>query len=101
MSLEQLKRGWRNKKSHVRDLLHKEKGCSFIAIIMTGRSKCLFFKLLTRYWGGVDLEVEKAISKGLNEITEMDIKIATLLGKEASYLGLTTAESNVVTVRSC
>ncbi|KAL6731470.1 hypothetical protein Aduo_002333 [Ancylostoma duodenale] len=77
MSVEQLKRCWRNKRSHVRDLLHKEKS----------------YRRSTRR--GVDFELEKATSKGLSEMTEMDVKIARLLGKEASFLGLRTAVSNV------
>ncbi|EYC09884.1 hypothetical protein Y032_0058g2871 [Ancylostoma ceylanicum] len=78
MTVEQLKRCWRNKKAYVRDLLYREKS------YRSGTG------------GGVDVDLEKAISKGLSEMSEVDVKIARLLGKEASFLGLRCAERNVV-----
>ncbi|EYC09881.1 hypothetical protein Y032_0058g2871 [Ancylostoma ceylanicum] len=68
MTVEQLKRCWRNKKAYVRDLLYREKS------YRSGTG------------GGVDVDLEKAISKGLSEMSEVDVKIARLLGKEASFL---------------
>ncbi|EYC09883.1 hypothetical protein Y032_0058g2871 [Ancylostoma ceylanicum] len=82
MTVEQLKRCWRNKKAYVRDLLYREKS------YRSGTG------------GGVDVDLEKAISKGLSEMSEVDVKIARLLGKEASFLGLRCAERNVVPVGS-
>ncbi|KAL6723317.1 hypothetical protein Aduo_018335 [Ancylostoma duodenale] len=46
--------------------------------------------------GGLDIELEKAINRGLEEMSPMDVSIARLLGKETSFLGHQVAESNVV-----
>ena len=48
--------------------------------------------------GGVDKELETAIAKGMDEMTEDDIVVARELEREASFAGLRVAESTVLTV---
>ncbi|CAJ0603965.1 unnamed protein product [Cylicocyclus nassatus] len=75
MTIEQIKRCWRAKKGFIRDLLMKEKS------YRTGTG------------GGVDMELERAIAKGMALMSENDVQIARSLGREASFCGLRSAES--------
>ncbi|KHJ74730.1 hypothetical protein OESDEN_25654, partial [Oesophagostomum dentatum] len=95
MSVEQIKRCWRAKKSQIRELIYKEKRYCFITMCY-GFPKTMLSSYRQGTGGGVDEQLEAAIKKSLDLMSDEDIAVARLLGKEASFMGLRTAETTVV-----
>ncbi|VDM82941.1 unnamed protein product, partial [Strongylus vulgaris] len=77
MTLDQIKRVWRNKKAHVRDTLLKEK------------------RYRSATGGGLELPLERAISSCAKSFTEAEIALANALGREAVMSGLGKMETFV------
>ncbi|EYC24785.1 hypothetical protein Y032_0013g2107 [Ancylostoma ceylanicum] len=77
MTVDQIKRAWRNKKAHVKDVLMTEK------------------RYRSSTGGGVDMALESAIKKNLEHLSEAELGIAKSLGREAAFVGLRKAETFV------
>ncbi|CAJ0601598.1 unnamed protein product [Cylicocyclus nassatus] len=77
MTIPQIKRVWRNKKTHVREMLLRER------------------RYREATGGGIDLDLEKSISKAAASFTEGEAELARALGREAVMAGLGKFESYV------
>ncbi|CAJ0590586.1 unnamed protein product [Cylicocyclus nassatus] len=77
MSIAQIKRVWRGRKTHVRDVLLREK------------------RYRSATGGGCDFSLERDLAKASASLTEAEIKLARCLGKEAVMCGLGHMETFV------
>ncbi|CAJ0606893.1 unnamed protein product [Cylicocyclus nassatus] len=77
MTILQIKRVWRSKKAHVRDLLLKER------------------RYRQATGGGVDVDLERTIMKASESLTEAELQLANCLGREAITCGIGRMETYV------